>query len=294
MALSMDRVARETASNLWRNRLMTVAAVLTVAVSLSLVGAAFLLRQGVDTATTRWRGGVGLAVFLQPSVTKSQTQAVYTELKDDPDVKSFYYMDKPASYREAQRLFANQHDLLNNLTPNDMPPSYRVTLRDASLAGTVTDQFKNQPGVKEVQTPSDAIKTLLKVTNVLQIVVAVVAVILLASASALILNTIRMAIFARRREVAVMKLVGATNWFIRVPFMLEGLIQGLLGAAMAAGVVLFLNWLLGVAIHHQVQILQTVSVTGQEVMVTELLVLAVGGLVGFLGSGVAVRRFLEV
>jgi cell division transport system permease protein len=292
MALSVDRVAREAASNLWRNRLMTVAAVLTVAVSLSLVGAAFLLRQGVNTATTRWRGGVNLAMFFQPSATKSEINAVHTLLKNDPDIKSFYFMDKQASYQEMGRLLPNS-GLTNNVSPSDMPPSYRVTLRDASLAGSVSDQFRSQPGMKEIQTPGQEIKTLLRVTNVLQYVVAVVAIILLTSASALILNTIRMAIFSRRREVAVMKLVGATNWFIRVPFMLEGLVQGLLGAGMAAGVVLVLDWLLGVAVRHQV-ILQSVAVTGHEVLVIELLVLTVGGLVGFLGSGIAVRRFLEV
>lgn len=295
MALSVDYVARETASNLWRNRLMTIAAVLTVAVSLALVGAALLLKQGVATATLQWRGGVGLNIYLNPGVTKSQRLAVGHELTLDPRVKSIRYVNQQQSYVEMKKLFANQPDLTQSVTPPDLPPSYRVVLTNASLASAVGNQFNDQPGVKSVNYPGQEIKTMLKVTGVLQIVFVSVAVVLLLSASVLILNAIRMAIFARRREVAVMKLVGATNWFIRIPFMLEGLIQGLIGGLAASGIVLFLHWLLDYAVHHDnVQLLQSLVVTGHDVLLTNLFILLVGAIVGSIGSALAVRRFLDV
>jgi cell division transport system permease protein len=111
----------------------------------------------------------------------------------------------------------------------------------------------------------------------------------------LILNAIRMAIFARRREVGVMKLVGATNWFIRVPFMLEGLVQGLLGGVVAVVVVLLSN--LGVSYlirHYKVSVLGSAVLPAHDLVMTELLVVLIGVVVGVAGSSVAVRRFLDV
>ena len=124
-----------------------------------------------------------------------------------------------------------------------------------------------------------------------------IAAVLLAAASLLILNTIRMAIFARRREVAVMKLVGATNWFIRVPFMLEGLLQGLAGAAMAFGVVWIGRDLIQDRIagaRNDIQLFKQFLVTGADVTGTGILLLIVGVVVGTVGSALAVSRFLDV
>ncbi|MGH9068897.1 MAG: permease-like cell division protein FtsX [Acidimicrobiales bacterium] len=295
MAVSADYVFRETASNLWRNRLMTLAAVLTVAVSLSLVGAALLLNQGVSSAVGKWKGGVDLIVFMQPKASTSQIQAIGTEVKSNPQVKSSHYVNQSASLAEFKRQFANQPDFLNVITAKQLPPSYRIVLRDANEAATVEAQFQNQPGVKKVLYNRQAVDAMLKVTNIVQIVILALAVVLLLSASVLILNAIRMAIFARRREVAVMKLVGATNWFIRIPFMLEGMVQGVVGAIIAAGAVVGLERMVSYAIHHfQAHLLQGVLVSGHQLLLTEIFVVAMGAIVGAGGSALAVRRFLEV
>src|SRR5581483_7853547 len=113
MALSVDYVVRETATNLRRNLLMTVAAVLTVAVSLSLVGGALLLKQGVARATLRWRGGVELSIFLDPKATPSQASAIEQQLASMPHlVKKFTYYDHDAAYKEFKQMFANSPDEL--------------------------------------------------------------------------------------------------------------------------------------------------------------------------------------
>ena len=134
------------------------------------------------------------------------------------------------------------------------------------------------------------------VIHILQWVFLTVAVVLLLSASVLILNTIRMAIFARRREVSVMKLVGATNWFIRLPFMAEGLVQGLLGAGVAVLVVLGLYWGIGLDATKTANssIIAQMSLGGWQVASTCILVAVVGVVVGVAGSAFAVRRFLDV
>jgi cell division transport system permease protein len=123
-----------------------------------------------------------------------------------------------------------------------------------------------------------------------------VALVLLLSAGVLILNTIRMAIFARRREVSVMKLVGATNWFIRLPFMSEGLIQGLVGSGVAAAVVFGLHEILnGLADpNHPDAVLSQMRLTGWQLFSTDAVVIVIGVLIGSVGSAIAIRRFLDV
>jgi cell division transport system permease protein len=136
----------------------------------------------------------------------------------------------------------------------------------------------------------------MKVTRLMQIGILGAAVVLLIAACLLIVNTIRTAMLSRRREIEVMKLVGASNWFIRVPFMLEGLVQGLLGAALACVAVRVLNSLVEsrVTEGQSLAILQNFSVSTSEVNGTLLLLLLVGGLVGAIGSGVAVSSYLDV
>jgi cell division transport system permease protein len=293
MALSLDYVVRETASNLRRNLLMTSAAVLTVAVSLSLVGGALLLKQGVSKASLQWRGGVELSVFMLPEASPSQSEAIERELSQMPEVKKVTYVDQQAAFREFKRMFANSPDLVDSVEPKDLPPSYRVVPKKADFVDVVGRRFENQPGVKEVVFARDVVETLLKVTRALQIGIVAVAGVLLLSAVLLILNTIQMAIFARRREVAVMKLVGATNWFIRVPFMLEGMVQGIIGATAAFGVVALVRNLLAGAVGDNTLGNQLLPPSG-DVIGTGIFVLFAGAVIGTVGSAFAVRRFLDV
>jgi len=143
----------------------------------------------------------------------------------------------------------------------------------------------------------EEVDALVSVTNFLQIMLWAVAIVLLCAASLLILNTIRMAIFARRREVGVMKLVGATNWFIRIPFMLEGLLQGLVGAAVAFGAVWIGRGLIQSRVsnaNNDILLFKQFFVTTSDVVGTGIFLVLVGVIVGTVGSLLAVSRFLDV
>ena len=295
MALSLDYVARETWTNLRRNFLMTSAAILTVAVSLSLVGGALLLRQGVSRATVQWRGGVELSIFMQPDATPPQTDAVERQLSQMPEVKKVTYVGQDAAYDEFKRMFANEPDMVESVTAKDLPPSYRVVPKRAEFVDAIGEHFKNSEGVRKVVFARETVQTLLKVTRILQILIFGVAAVLFVSALVLILNTIRMAIFARRREVAIMKLVGATNWFIRVPFMLEGMIQGVAGAAVAFVVVFLGRNLVAQAVNsYDLQLIRQLVVSSQEAIGTGLVILFAGAVIGAISSAIAVGRFLDV
>jgi cell division transport system permease protein len=293
MAISVDYVVRETAGNLRRNLLMTTAAILTVAVSLSLVGGALLLKQGVSKATLQWRGGVELNIFLNPDVAQTQRDGIQAQLESDPAVRKVTFVDQEAAYEEFKTMFSNSPDMVESVTAQDLPPSFRVVPRQPELVETIGEKFTAREGVKEVVYAKETVETLIKVTTFLQRMIFAVAAVLLLSASLLILNTIRMAIFARRREVAVMKLVGATNWFIRVPFMLEGMVQGLAGAAAAFVVLAISRGLIENAVEGN-QLIEQFVVSSSDVFGTGLFILFMGAVVGAVGSAVAVSRFLDV
>jgi cell division transport system permease protein len=293
MAISVDYVLRETVTNLRRNLLMTTAAVLTVAVSLALVGGALLLQQAVNKATIRWRGGVELSIFLNTDIAPTQRDGIRAELQAMPEVRKVSFVDQEAAYEEFKTMFANSPDMAESVTAKDLPPSFRVIPRQPELAETIGERFTKREGVREVSYAKDAVDTLIKVTSYLKWGISIVAGVLLLSAALLILNTIRMAIFARRREVAVMKLVGATNWFIRVPFMLEGMVQGLVGAA-AAFVALWFGRVAIEGIVNSNTILGQFVVSNADVFGTGVFILFMGGVVGAIGSAIAVSRFLDV
>lgn len=296
MGLSVEYVAKETAANLWRNRMMALAAILTVAVSLSLVGTSLLLRQAVNRQIGELGRNVNLQIFVNPNATTQQVASIKSEIEQTPQITHFTYLDHQQSYDQARKVLAGSPSAIAALTPATTPPVFRCQLANPSDATAVAALFNSGvPGVFQATAPSQSIRVLQQVTNVLQVILLVIAIVLLVSSLVLILNAIRMAIFARRREVGVMKLVGATNWFIRIPFMLEGLVQGLLGAVVAVVIVLMSNMGVNYLIRrYHVNVLASSVLPAHDLLMTELLVVAVGLVVGVAGSSVAVRRFLDV
>lgn len=296
MAISVGYVARETGINLWRNLLMTVAAVLTVAISLALVGGALLLRQGVTKATLQFRGGVELNIFMRPDVAEQQSQAVERELASMREyVKRFHYVDQSAALIEFRTMFKNKPDLVDPVEEKDLPPSYRVVPRKAELVDVIGNRFEKRAGVQEVVYAKEIIDAQIERTQRRQVLFLGMAAVVLFAAALLIFNTIQLAIFARRREVAVMKLVGATNWFIRLPFMFEGLIQGVVGAAIAFLLVfVFRDSVMGLVDSPVLTGDNRLFATASDAIGTGIFLLIVGAVVGALGSAVAIRRFLDV
>ncbi len=298
MALKVDYVAREVGSNLRRNVTLTLASIITVFVSLALVGVAFLTRQGVQNATQRWQGGVEFIIFMQPTATEDQLNAVQEALEESPQVDSVDFIDQQEAYDEFTDLFADSPEMVQSVTPEILPPSYRVepTDKNVDVIRALGSTFETMSGVKQVVFAAEAIRTLQDFSRLLSLGLFSGALVLLGAAVLLILNAIRMAMFARRREIEVMKLVGATNWFIRVPFMIEGLVQGLVGALLAIpAVILIINFIESKLTDTEtINLFQGFAVHSSEQIGVSILLLAVGCLVGVIGSFVAVTRFLDV
>jgi cell division transport system permease protein len=294
LALSSRYLLRESASNLRRNFFMTLAAILTMAVSLTAGGAVLIVRQAIHQASVQSQGGVELAIFMDPQATPQQIKAIQSELDTTPGVQKFTYLDKPAAYNEFKTLFAGNNDIIGVLSVAQMPTSFRVVPTNDQDIDRLGNIFSDQPGVLKVSYPAEAIQSLLTQARELSTAGIVLLIVVSLGGVALIVNTIQLAIFARRREVAVMKLVGATNWFIRIPFMLEGAIHGIVGAILSGVVVYLVRNPIAHILSYETIFGTHLTISPGQALADGAILLAGGAVVGILGSAFAVARYLSV
>jgi len=289
---------REAFASIWRNLSLTLAAIFTVAISLALVGSSLLVREGAERATAQFQEGVEFIVFMNADATGEQDGAIRDVLENSPAIEDYAYVNQEQAYEEFSTLFSDKPDLVNSVSPAVMPPSYRIVPTDPSAANVteLARQFANQPGVKEVATATEAIRQIDDFSTRVSQALLIAAVVLVVVSALLILNTVFTAIGARRQEIEVMKLVGATNWFIRIPFMLEGTIHGLIGAALAIPALFVVdNKVLAFFQESDaVPLFRGFAVPDGFVWDTSIWLLLIGGAVGMIGSAIAVTRYLDV
>ena len=292
---------RETIASFRRNVTLSVAAIITSAVSLLLVVATFLMQRAFDNLLVQWRGDVGMIVFVRPDVTPEALKFVEQNLKSQPniiDVDKILYLDKAGSFEEAKRVFAGDTTTLSLLSIDTIPSQFKVVPKttDPELVRSLAEQYRTLPGVAGVSLAEDEFDVISTLSGFVRTVTIAMSLVLLAVAVILIWNTIRTAIFARRREIEVMKLVGATDWFIRVPFILEGLIQGLVGAMVSCVGLWTLNsaWTSGVAGFKAGTGVSSLVVPDSYLNGVMIALLIIGATAGGVGSGVASSKFLDV
>lgn len=293
-------ILRETVANLTRNLTLTIASLLTVVVSLSFVGFVFLIQDAVGNQLYQWRDGVEVSIFMKADADQSQIDSVARDLDDNASIKSSRYVDKAEAVKEMKTLFANNQDLIDTMVKDGtVPTSFRIKpiSTDPTVISAITSQFAKHPGVQIVRSADQAIAFIRKISSFAKWGLGVGAISLLAAAVLLIWNTIRTAMFARRREIEVMKLVGATNWFIRLPFMIEGMVQGLLGALVACGLVwtgknLWRSQVIG-SFNASLSF-NSLQATASQFRGVLLLLLAIGAIAGSVASALASSRFLDV
>jgi cell division transport system permease protein len=297
MALNTDYVVRETGTNLFRNFGLTIASIITVMIALVLVGVSVLIRTGLDQATAQWQGGIELIIFMQPDIQPAQRQALQQSLEKNPEVKRFQYVSKKEAFDDFKRLFRDQPEMIDAVNADILPTSYKVVPVNPDIASikAMRETYQNDAGVYQVVSADDTIRTMQSLFGFLSVMVVVVAVAGAVAAIVLIFNTIRMAMFARRREIEVMKLVGASNWFIRIPFMLEGLIQGLVGSLAAVGSIYLFNSLLGSRLEKRgIELLADFVVPTGDLTFLSVTMVVGGVAVAMICSLVAASFYLDV
>jgi cell division transport system permease protein len=292
---------REMWASFRRNLTLTIAAILTSAIALLLVGTTLLIQRSFDNLLVQWKGDVALIVFVRSDATPEQIALIDESIRSAPtiiDVEKLQYLDKTQTYEEAKRIFAGDPVTLSLLTPENIPSEFKVVpiTQDPALVRSLSEQYRSLPGVEDVALAEDEFEVISTLSRFVRTVTLVMSLVLLFVAVGLIWNTIRTAMFARRREIEVMKLVGATNWFIRIPFMLEGLLQGLIGAVLSCGGLWVLNsaWTSGVAGFKPGTGISSLVVPSGYLTGVMIVILLIGALAGAIGSAIAASRFLDV
>ena len=288
---------RETGQNLWRNFMLALATVITVGVSLAMFGGFMLFQVAVDNATARWEDGVEFIVWMNADRSDAQDAGVRELLEESPGVAGWDYVDQQSAYEEFREIFADTPELLEIVTADGVPPYYRVVPAnpDHDVVAELGDHFQGRPGVYRVTFAGDVIRDVQSLADRAGRVLFIGAIVLLGASVMLILNTLAVAIAHRRTEIEIMRLVGATKWFVRVPFMLEGLVQGLAGAAVA----IVCNQLLRTYVIDRfsdadaLQLLAGFRVDDGAMLQINLLVLAISGVVAVIGSASAVAVHLD-
>lgn len=298
MAISGNYVLRETYTNLTRNITLTLATILTVTVSLAILGNTIILQRGAGNMTKEWDGGIQFMVYVDANATPAQVAQIRQDLDENPLVKRAVYVNRDQTYADFKKLFADRPAMLKSVEKNQLPTRFKVEPTDKSPE-TVDDLvrlYRNKPHVYDVRAALDVIKQMKNITGLLNKGFWVTSGALIVASVLLILNTIRTAMYARRREIEVMKLVGATNWFIRIPFMIEGLIQGLIGGVLASAAVIGVRNILEdvLARTDQIALVQNFTVGDGDVVLACVLVVAMAVLLSVISAALATRRFLDV
>jgi cell division transport system permease protein len=282
----------EVVIGLRRNLLMTLATVVTVTVSLALLGAGLLVQRQVDKARDLFYGQVEVSIYLDDSITEEQRASLETDLTGNPEVEEVIYESKEQAYENFQEIFADDPNLLESVTPDILPASFRVSLVDPENFAVVASQYIGYPGVEQVSDQREVLDRFFRVMDAFRNGALAIALLQLLAAAALISNTIRITAFARREQTGIMKLVGATNWYIRLPFVLEGIVAGVVGALVAGGLLLVAESTLITRLRAEISFMPFITVS--EVLATIPILVVIGAGIASIASFVSLRRFLSV
>lgn len=231
--LRFKYVLSEVLTGLWRNVIMTIAMIITMTISLTMLGGSLLVYRWVDDMRQFYYDKVEVSIFLDNEITDEQRLQLQGSLSGDPLIRTVTYESKDQAYARFKQMYRTSPDLLEATTPTALPASFRIKLKDPKQYKTVSNKYRTRPGVDDIIDQQELLKKVFGVFGDMQLVVLLVAIFQGVAALLLVANTIQIAAYSKRREVAVMKLVGASNWFIQLPFVLEAVFAGLIGALMA-------------------------------------------------------------
>lgn len=303
----LDYYFRETAAGLRRNGTVAFAAMSTAFIALFLFGLALLIAREFDLVIEAWTGNVQVAIYLDDPVNQDTVGRLTETLQQLPAVSDggqISYEDKDAACARFYQLFQNQPAITDNVECAEViPASLRVNLADAAqyeqipaaLGCAPNDQGEmacSAPGVRGVADYRELLDRLVAITRVLSIGVLSIAVIMLGSAIALVANTLRMGMFARRKEIGIMRLVGATNWRIRVPFLIEGFIEALFGAVAAVFALFLVKVVFVDRLRGEIEFIPLIR--NADVLAVAPWILIAAAVVAVIAGTIGMRRFLDV
>jgi len=226
-------VLNEVLVGLWRNVTMTIAMIITLAVSLTMLGAGVLMYLQVDEMKDVHYGRIEVSIFLRADVTDGQRAGLQAALQQNPLVKDLKYENKQQAFERFKEIWRDSPAFIAAVEPGVLPESFRVKLKDPETYDRLAAQLENQPGIESIFDQRELLEEVFDIFGAIQKLALIIAAAMAVAALLLVANTIQVAAYSKRREVAVMKLVGASNWFIQAPFVLEAMAAGIVGSITA-------------------------------------------------------------
>ncbi|HOM01856.1 MAG TPA: permease-like cell division protein FtsX [Acetivibrio sp.] len=286
-------IIKEGFVNTYRNVLMSLASMGVVSASLIILGFFLVITANIEHNTRFLKEQPEMQVFCNPNLDDYQVGMVQWTISKDDRIESYEVVDKAAAFEKAKEMLGEDKEILEGLDESIMPVSFIIKLKNSKDYEEVVEEYKNYPGVDNVQYSQKAIDFVNKILRMLQIGSTALIIILSAIAVFIISNTIKLTVFARRKEINIMKYIGATDWFIRWPFIVEGIIIGLVGAVASFGIIYIVYALGGRSIVNDMAMLELVSMGDMSFQLISTFCL-IGAFVGALGSVISIQKYLRV
>ena len=285
---------REAFKNIRLNVLMSITAITTTFICILVLGVGLLASSHVEGVVGSVREDVSVEAYFPPDASQEEIDGIIRKVEGWPEVSSVNYVSEEEAFLTFKETFADRPELYENLDPGVLPASLQIQLEDVTEAEQVAQRLEQEVGFSDenLSYPQQTIERLNSVTSYMIWGLYGATILFLISSVLLISNAIRLSIFARRKEIEVMKLVGASDSFVRTPFVFEGMVQGLIGAGLGALVVIWLNFLF---IDWSRDALPFVPISGDAVntILVLLTLVVVGVVIGVVGSFLSVTRFLR-
>ncbi|MFV2022023.1 permease-like cell division protein FtsX [Micromonospora sp. LOL_023] len=286
-------VLSEVMVGLWRNVTMTIAMIITMAVSLTMLGASGLMYLQVNSMKDFYYDQIEVSIFLASDVSEEQRTGLQSSLDSDPLITTVTYESREEAYNRFQTLYQDAPDLVNVVKPDQLPESFRIKLVDPEEYQAIFDKYSGTEGIDEIVDQRRLLDKIFSILSSVQSMALIAASIMAVAALMLVGNTIQVAAYSKRREVAVMKLVGASNWFIQAPFVLEAVVAGLFGSILGFGaLVLGKMLLLDGSLRDLTELLTPIE--WSSVLLMFPLMAGVGALVSAVTAWVTLRFYLRV
>lgn len=286
-------VLSEVLVGLWRNVTMTIAMMITMTLSLTTLGGAWLMYHKFEELKENYYAKVEVSIFLEKTVTATQRDDLGAALRADPLVAEVIYESKEQAHENFKELFRDTPALVEAVKADQLPESFRVRLKDPKQFRQISEKYQAFAGVDEIIDQQNLLGKIFKTLDGLRNLTFVVAIVMAAAAMLLVGNMIQVAAYSKRREVAVMKLVGASNWFIQAPFVLEAVVAGLVGAFLSLGLLSLAKWLLLDGVLDTLAELVG-QVAWSDILLTFPLLAAAGALFSAVTAWVTLRFYLRV
>ncbi|MGW0801703.1 permease-like cell division protein FtsX [Nonomuraea sp. NPDC002799] len=285
-----------------RNLTMTIAVIITVAVGMAMLGVGLMINAQVTMMKGYWDDQVEVSVFLcnkgsaipecnGKAITPAQMKTLQAHIEGTPGVEKVFYEDQAAAYKNFQEAYATNKALVSATKVEDMPQSFRVKVANPDNYDNVIQAVEGQPGVSQVKDHAELIGPFFEMLDKLAFYALAVAIVLVLAAALLIGNTVRLSAFNRRRETGIMRLVGASNLYIQLPFVMEGVIAGLIGGVFAAIILIMTKVFL---FEELAGYFGKAQIGWDAVAQTITFTMAIGVVICVLASFVTLRRYLRV